>query len=73
MRISSFLGIAFEVVAKLLDRTKLVLGPVVVNNAVPREPITQVVVQLDLEPSVLEDDRLAQEQHMAYRTIPGEA
>jgi len=65
MRISSFLGIAFEVVAKLLDGTKLVLGLVVVNDAVPREPITQVVVQLDLEPSVLEDDRLAQEHHMA--------
>src|SRR5919201_1461265 len=49
MRISSFLDIAFEVVAQLLDRAEG--GPAlgVVGNAAPGKAIAQIVVQLDLE------------------------
>src|SRR5688572_1064253 len=73
MRISSFPGIALEVVAELLHGTEFIVAFILVHHAAPAQAIAQVVVQLDLEDSVRFDHRFPQQQHMAYRTIYGQA
>src|SRR5918996_5499834 len=49
-RISSFVGIALEVVAQLLDRAEGVLALVIVSDSFPAQAVAEIVVQLDLEP-----------------------
>src|SRR5512145_327541 len=68
-RISSFLDIALEVVAQLLDRLEVVAPLVVVHDTSPAQAVAQVVVQLDVEHAVARHDLFPQEQHMAWRTI----
>src|SRR5919106_4288859 len=61
-RISSFLDIALEVIAQLLDRLEVITPAAVVHHPIPCEAIAQIVVQLDLEDSLLGHDALVEQQ-----------